>query len=47
MSNWHVGIRSIKDGNIDWLKDDTSPFETEQQPLKEVILDIQNTLKEK
>ncbi len=46
-SNWHVGICCIKDGNIDWFKDDTSPFETERQPLKEVILDIQNTLKEK
>jgi hypothetical protein len=45
-SNWQVGIRSIKDDKVDWLKNDTSPFETEQKPLKEVILEIQNVLKE-
>ncbi len=45
--NWHLGIRLIEDGNIDWFKDDTSSFETEQQSLKKVIIDIQNTLNEK
>ncbi len=46
-SNWHLGIRQINDGKTDWFMDDTSPFKMQQQPLKEVILDIQNTLKEK
>ncbi len=46
-SNWHLGIRQIEDENIDWFKSDTSSFEMEQQPLKDVILDIQNILSEK
>lgn len=45
-SNWQVGIRLIKDDKVDWFKNDSSPFETEQKPLQEVILDIQNILKE-
>lgn len=45
-SNWQVGIRSIKNDKVDWFKNDISRFETEQKPLKEVILEIQNILKE-
>ena len=44
-SNWHLGIRPIKEGKVEWFKNNISHFKMEQKPLKEVISEIQNILK--
>ncbi len=46
-SNWHLGIRQIKDGKIDWFKHDESPFDMEEKSVQEVTQEIENILKKK
>lgn len=46
-SNWHLGIRAIKDEEIDWFKNDTSPFDMEKRSLEEVTQEIESILNEK
>ncbi len=46
-SNWHLGIRPIKDGEMDWFKNDTSPFDMEKKSLEEVTQEIKSILNEK
>jgi hypothetical protein len=46
-ANWHLGIRSIANGKVDWFKDDKSLFEMTPQPLTDVLKEIESVLKEK
>lgn len=45
-SNWHLGIRAIKDGKVDWFKNDEpgSVHEAQPRPLEEVVEEIQKIL---
>ncbi len=53
-SNWHLGIRPIKDGKVQWFKDDRADFdndykvvfEHQELPLDDVVAEIQRMLKE-
>lgn len=39
-SNWHLGIRAIKAGQVEWFKNEAAPFESEERSLEEVIREI-------
>jgi hypothetical protein len=53
-SNWHLGIRPIKDGKVQWFKDDRADFdadykavfEHQELPLDAVLAEIERKLKE-
>jgi len=42
-SNWHLGIRPIAEGKVQWFKDDRDRFGMKEIPLDEVIDEI-NTI---
>jgi hypothetical protein len=45
-SNWHLGIRPIKEKTIQWFKDDKTFFEMKDTPLDKVIDEINTIVKE-
>ena len=45
-SNWQLGIRPIREGKVQWFKDDQSLFEMEDVPLDQVIAQIGTTVNE-
>jgi hypothetical protein len=45
-SNWHLGIRPIKAGKIQWFKNDKMFFEMQDAPLHKVIDEINAVVKE-
>ncbi|MBM4039600.1 MAG: hypothetical protein FJ290_13920 [Planctomycetes bacterium] len=53
-SNWHLGIRRIKDGKVQWFKDDRADFDSDYKavfehqelPLDGVVKEIGRILKE-
>lgn len=46
-ANWHLGIRAIKDENVEWFKDDRALFDVVPKPLPDVIKEIESILKER
>lgn len=46
-SNWNIGICSIKNEKVQWLKDDQTRHDRIERPLGEVIDEIKNVLKVK
>ena len=45
-SNWHLGIRPIKEKNVQWFKNDKTLFEMKETPLDKVIDEIKTVVKE-
>jgi len=53
-SNWHLGIRPIKEGKVQWFKDDRADFDSDYKavfehqelPLGGVVAEIDRVLKE-
>ena len=45
-SNWHLGIRPIKDDKVEWFKDDKAIFDMKEIPLDKVIDEINTIVKE-
>ena len=45
-SNWHLGIRPIKDKKVQWFKDDETFSEMKEIPIEKVIDDINTVVKE-
>ena len=45
-SNWHLGIRAIKEKKVQWFKDDKMFFEIRNTPLDKVIDEINTVVKE-
>ena len=45
-SNWHLGIRPIKEKHVQWFKDDRAFFEMKDTPLDHVIDEIKTVVKE-
>ena len=43
-SNWQLGIRPIKNGKIDWFKNDESRFDMEEKSFVDVIKEIENII---
>jgi hypothetical protein len=43
-SNWHLGIRPVRDGRVEWFKDDASRFEMKDVPLDAVLAEIKAIL---
>lgn len=46
-SNWHLGIRPIRDSRVEWFKDAASRFEMKEAPLAAVIAEIKAILEQK
>ena len=45
-SNWHLGIRPIKEKTVQWFKDDNTFFEMKDTPLDKVVDEIKTVVKE-
>ena len=45
-SNWNLGIRPIKEDQVQWFKDDKTLFEMKDTPLDDVIAEINTTVNE-
>ncbi len=45
-SNWHLGIRAIRKGKVEWFKNDKTRFEMKTMPLVDVIDEITAIIKE-
>ena len=43
-SNWSIGIRPVKDDNVEWFKKGGTRLEMVEMPLEEVIRDIKGTV---
>lgn len=45
-SNWHLGIRPVGDGKVQWFKDDEARWEMKESPLEDVIKEIKAVVEE-
>ena len=45
-SNWHLGIRPVKEDKAQWFKDDETRFEMKETPLADVIKEIDAVIEE-
>ena len=45
-SNWHLGIRPIKEKTVEWFKDDKTFFEMKDTPLDKVVDEINTVVNE-
>ncbi|MBX7246475.1 MAG: hypothetical protein K1X53_13340 [Candidatus Sumerlaeaceae bacterium] len=44
--NWHLGVRAIKDGKVQWFKDDKALSDLKETRLDDVIMEIKAVIKE-